>query len=250
MKCTPQDRVTAGMPAAPLLGIVTEQDREIVRRRASGETRKAISDSLGITISVIQRAEWRCERDRKARELLADCADSIEGLYQIGELIADARDALIRHRYRYEGPALERMSDVAALGRLCVSRLHGIGPKALASIDRVLSLLDIAWSLVDLMPKPKPAQQEPRDDDDGPMMRAVCRDLESLFNRLYRLEMRVAYLEGYMSERFKGREPMRDITPEPDSEDLEVAGNVVCLPGVTLASISLEDDDDPGPRAA
>jgi hypothetical protein len=54
---------------------------------------KAISDGLGIAISVIQRAEWRCERDRRARELLTDRADSIEGLWWIGELTCDARNA-------------------------------------------------------------------------------------------------------------------------------------------------------------
>jgi hypothetical protein len=43
-----------------------------------------------------------------------------------------------------KAPILEGLSEVAALGRACVSRLHGIGPKSLASIDHVLGLFGIA----------------------------------------------------------------------------------------------------------
>jgi hypothetical protein len=73
-----------------------------------------------------------------------------------------------------------------------------------------------------------------------------------------RLQAHVAYLEGYTLETLE-RARTRDITPkteseaEPVSSDLESDGNLVCLPGVTLASVkgsALSDGDDPGPAAA
>ena len=44
---------------------------------------------------------------------------------------------------------------------------------------------------------------------------------------------------------------MRDITPEPEQDDgeYETAGNLICLPGVKLASIR-QNGDDLGPSAA
>jgi len=73
-------RTALGKLSIVLPGIVTEQDREIVRRRAAGETRKAICQTLGVTVAMVQRAEWRCTNDARGRGLLVDCHDSIEGL--------------------------------------------------------------------------------------------------------------------------------------------------------------------------
>jgi hypothetical protein len=251
-------------PAVTLPGIVTEQDRAIVARREAGEPRKSISDSLGITLSVIQRAEWRCEREQKARKMLAECADSIKGLWWLRELSSDAYCALANHEYRYDGGELQRMSDVAALGRLYVSRMQGIGPKALVSIDRVLGLLGIAWSPVDRTPKPKAREVEYRNEAWRNIADRVARlerhagrsilgndpDRDSVDGVLARLSFLTGYMEGYASELFKGQKSMRDITPEADSgEDLEIAGNLICLPGVSLSSV-LHGGDDPGPSAA
>jgi len=57
-----------------------------------------------------------------------------------------------------------------------------------------------------------------------------------------RLEARVEALQREAAE----------LRPErgPAMEDLETFGNIVCLPGVTLASIRPDGGDDPGPSAA
>jgi hypothetical protein len=267
---TPKHKA-AGKPAVILPGIVTELDRAIVARREAGETRKAICEALGVNVSTIQRAEWRCRDDAMARAMLAECPDSIEGLNFMGELVGDAADAFRRHQYRYEGDKIERMSEVAALGRHYVSRMNGIGPKSLASIDRALDLLGIAWSPVDRTPQPKSqvqqqeAEQRPAMSDGSAWSSIVRRvgEIEQImgtgvfetgvFERgvfesdarrdsidyvSMRLSFLTGYLDGYVNERRRVHKPMRDITPEPDSsEDLETTGNLVCLPGVRLVDV-------------
>jgi hypothetical protein len=263
---TPKHKA-AGKPAVILPGIVTELDRAIVARREAGETRKAICEALGVNVSTIQRAEWRCRDDAMARAMLAECPDSIEGLNFMGELVGDAADAFRRHQYRYEGDKIERMSEVAALGRHYVSRMNGIGPKSLASIDRALDLLGIAWSPVDRTPQPKSqaqqqeAEQRPAMLDGSAWSRIVRRvgEIERAVGRAVlendphrndidlvasRLAFLTGYIEGYFEKR-QAHKPMRDITPEPDSsEDLETAGNLVCLPGVKLIDV-LHDGGQP-----
>jgi hypothetical protein len=223
----------AGKPAVTLPGIVTEQDRAIVARRQAGETRKAICEALGVNVSTVQRAEWRWRDDAEGRKLLADCADSIAGLSWIGELHGHAYDSLHYHHNHYECPALERLSDVAALGRPYVSRVPGIGPKSLASIDRALGLFGIAWSPFDRTPQPKPREVEQPQPDEGNsrvwmLLGRLEAEIEDLRQRLARLERR------YVSSLPGGDETD---TAADSSEDLETAGNLVCMPGVRLVDV-------------
>jgi hypothetical protein len=64
---------------------------------------------------------------------------------------------------------------------------------------------------------------------------------------------RLAFLTGYLEERAERGHTsnMRDVTPEAEQDDgeYETAGNLICLPGVKLASIR-QNGDDPGPSAA
>ena len=106
------------------------------------------------------RAEHRAYREQRAQEFFAEHPDSIRGLEWLG-VLNEGGGPLRCHKYHYEGGDLERLSDVAALGRHYVSCLKGIGPKSLASIERALGLLGIAWSPIDRTPQPKQQQQEP-----------------------------------------------------------------------------------------
>jgi hypothetical protein len=225
----------------------------------------AICEALGVTVGEVQRAEYRCKNDNHGRALLANRPDSIEGLSWIGELDGNAADRLHYHHYHHECQALEGLSEAAALGRAYVSRMDGIGPKSLASIDRALALFGIAWSPIDRTPTPKPlTQQRPAMSDStaaawsaivqrvGEIERAVgAAVLESDPHRdcVDRVAWRLAYLTGRIEVRFEKHpphKPMRDITPEPDSsEDLETAGNLVCLPGVKLADVLQHDGGQP-----
>jgi hypothetical protein len=267
MKRTPK-HAAAGKSAIILPGIVTEQDREIVRRRADGETRKAICDALGVTVGTVQRAEWRCRNDARGRGLLVDCQDSIEGLEWIGELDGNAAHALRYRHWHYEGAEITRLSEAAALGRHYVSHMTGIGPKSLASIDRVLGLLGIAWSPVERMPKAKSREAESgnnaaqRDqywnsilrrvaEMERTVGRAVLKDIagrDSMEGVVYRL----AFLSGYLESRLEREGKTIDVTPDPEQDDgeYETAGNLICLPGVKLASVLCNDGSDPGPSAA
>jgi len=60
--------------------------------------------------------------------------------------------------------------------------------------------------------------------------------------------LRLSFLTGYLEGRAK-HERTIDITPDPEGE-YETAGNLVCLPGVNLASVLHNDGSDPGPTAA
>lgn len=254
-----QDKA-AGKPAVILPGIVTEQDRAIVARRQAGETRKAICEALGVKVGRVYHAEYACQSDERGRAMLADCPDSIEGLSWIGALDGTAADALRRHHWRHEGPALERLSDVAALGRAYVSRMVGIGPKSLASIDRALGLLGIAWSPVDRTPKPKPREAERQVSAGNSAWFDIVRrvgEIEQIMgtgvfegdphrDSIEHVSMRLSFLTGYLDgyvERRRPHKPMRDVTPEADSgeDDLETAGNLVCLPGVKLVDVLPND---------
>ena len=150
----------AGKPAVTLPGIVTEQDRAIAARREAGATRKAICEAFGVTLGSIYHAEYVCRCDAGGRKLLAERADSIEGLAGIGELDGNAADRLRFHHYHHEGPELEGLSEVAALGRAYVSRIKGVSAREFAGIDR--SCPRLCWAsygaLSSRTPKPKPRQ--------------------------------------------------------------------------------------------
>jgi hypothetical protein len=249
----------AGQPAVTLPGIVTEQDRAIVTRREAGETRKAICEALGVNVSTVQRAEWRFRRDAEGRADLAKCPDSIRGLEILGELDSKAALALGWHHHNHEGGRLESMSEVAALGRAYVSRMKGIGPASLASIDHVLGVFGIAWSPVERTPQPK--RPEPEQDRE----QSRNEHWESIVARVARLERvtgkafledstdrdtvdgvlcRLSFLTGYLEESaaarartFDGEYRRADDQADTSGEDLETAGNLVCLPGVKLADV-------------
>jgi hypothetical protein len=259
-----RNETAAAKPAVTLPGNVTEQDRAIVARREAGETRKAICEALGVGVSRVYHAEYVCRRDADGRAMLAKCPDSIRGLETIGELDSKAAHAFAWHCHNHDGPSPERMSDVAALGRAYVSRMNGIGPKSLASIDRVLGLLGIAWSPIDRTPKPLPpvqqqeAERRPAMSDGsawsdivrrvGEIERAVgtaVLENDPQRNSIDCVALRLSFLTGYIEGHFERRahKPMRDITPEADSgEDLEIAGNLICLPGVKLVDVLPQHD--------
>jgi hypothetical protein len=248
----------AGKPAVTLPGIMTEQDRAIAARREAGETRKAICDALGVTVGVVQTAEWRSRNDARVRKMLAERPDSIEGLSILGTLDRKAADQLRFHHYRHEGPILEGLSEVAALGRLYVSRIHGIGPKSLASIDHVLGLFGIAWSPVNRLPLPRRPRPEPEQsssttwDDIAERVARIERvighfvlekdpDRDTAVGILCRL----SFLTGYLEETAKSKARGQTIDGEcqrDNSEDLETAGNLVCLPGVKLIDVLPQHD--------
>jgi hypothetical protein len=254
-----QDTAT-GKPAVILPGIMTEQDRAIVSRREAGETIQAIATSLGIPAARVMRAKHRAYREQRAQELFAKHPDSIDGLDWLG-VLREAAGPLRCHKYRYEGGDLERLSDVAALGRHYVSCLKGIGPKSLASIDRALELFGMVWSPIDRTPQPMaPAQQqeaERRPVSDwaawcdivrrvGEIERAVGSAVfmdDPHRNSIDCIALRLSFLTGYIRGHFERRsDPMRDITPEAgSSEDLETAGNLVCLRGVKLSDVLPSD---------
>jgi hypothetical protein len=251
----------AGKPAVTLPGIMTEQDRAIVARREAGETQKAIAASLGIPTSRVQRAEARGHREAEGRALLAECADNIEGLGKVGALSSAARWLIGGHHYYYDNPELARMSDAAKLGRQYWARTFGATAKLMAEVDCALALLGIAWSPVDRTPKPKsPAQPQEAEQpamSDGSAWSSIVRRVAEIElavgsavmesdphrDSIDRVAYRLAFLTGYLEEHFKkfgARRPMRDITPDDQddsSEDLETAGNLVCLPGVKLADV-------------
>jgi hypothetical protein len=64
---------------------------------------------------------------------------------------------------------------------------------------------------------------------------------------------RLSYLSGYIESwsKYRRNGAMRDITPGPEQDDgaYETAGNLICLPGVKLASIRPDGGEDPGPRS-
>lgn len=253
----------AGKYAVSLPSIVTAQDREIVRRRDAGETRRAICEAFGVTVGKIYHAEYVCRCDAEGRKALGECPDSIAGLCLIGVLDGTAADALRKHHWHYEGRVPDTMSEVAALGRLYVSRMKGIGPKGLASIDHVLGLLGIAWSPIQRTPQPKRPEPEPREKRDhwGSILRRVA-ELEQITGKgalkesegrdsMEGVVYRLAFLNGYLEaklkfERMRAGDGMRDITPEPERDDggCETAGNLICLPGVKLADV-LTDGGQP-----
>jgi hypothetical protein len=265
-KRTPkQQNTAAGKPAVILPSIVTEQDRAIIARREAGETIQAIATSLAIPLSQVLRAEHRAYREQQAQEFFAKHPDSIRGLEWLG-VLDEGAGPLRCHRYHYEGGDLERLSDVAALGRHYVSCLKGIGPKSLASIDRALGLFGIVWSPIDRTPKPLPpaprqeAERQPARSESSAWSRIVRRvgEIEQIMGTGFfegdphrdsigcvagRLAFLTGYIEGYVEKR-RPQKPMRDITPEADSEDLETAGNLICLPGVKLVDV-LNNEDRP-----
>jgi hypothetical protein len=255
----------AGKPAVILPSIVTEQDRAIVARREAGESRRAIAASLGITVCHVQRSEHRIRRDAEGRSLLAKCPDDIEGLGDIGILSISAAWLMRGHHYHYDSPAITRLSDAAALGRQYWARTGGATDRRMEEIDRILGLLGIAWSPIERTPKPKPREvEQPQEAEqpamlDGAAWSSIVRrvgEIEQAVgtavlendpyrNDIDRVSMRLSFLTGYLEGYFEKRQahkPMRDIAPEADSgEDLETAGNLVCLPGVKLIDVLPSD---------
>jgi hypothetical protein len=131
---------------------------------------------------------------------------------------------------------------VAALGRLHWSSnaRAGVGPKTLGAIDGLLEQASIEWASDDCAPKAK--EREPIATE--PAMPRSDADIFMLIGRL-RAEVEM--------QRREIAELRGDNAPRQSSEgreDLETAGNLICLPGVTLASIRPDDGNDPGPRAA
>jgi hypothetical protein len=238
-KRTPkQQNTAAGKPAVILPSVVTEQDRAIVARREAGETRKAICEALGITVSAVQRAEYHAFREQQAQELLAKHPDSIVGLDWLG-VLNDAAGPLRCHKYHYEGGELERLSDVAALGRHYVSCLKGIGPKSLASIDRALALLGIAWSPIERTPQPTPPRvEQPQPDESDARVWLLIGRLEA---EIEDLRQRVARLERLYVSSLPGGDETDDA--DDSREDLESVGNIVCMPGVRLADVLPQNGD-------
>jgi len=190
--------------------------------------------------------------------------------------------ALAEVTYHVDVPEMERLSEVAAQGRECVARFKGIGPRAMTELDALLTRFGLTWN-----PRPRPfamrtkenqhpllkswdadrersKQEEKRSQYWSDIVRRVAEIersvgtaiLENIQGRdsMEGVSCRLAFLTGYLESRaeFTRKTAMRDITPQAEQDDgeNETAGNLICLPGVTLASIQPHGGDDPGPRAA
>jgi hypothetical protein len=233
---------TAGFPAARTnyLRPVSEQDREIVRRINRGDDRHDISHELHISLAVIKGAEERVERECEAEALLAADPESLEGLYLSGVFPSRAYYAARWHSRDWEGPEIKRLSDVAACGRshwLCTRDISTLGQKSLEQIDWLLKRAGIEWASDDCAPKRKERE---------PVVSPPSRPHAELLTLIGRLKVEVEMQREQIAA-LRG-----DIAPRHSAgrDGLETAGNVVCLPGVTLASIQLDGGDDPGPSAA
>jgi hypothetical protein len=219
---------TAGKPAASnhYLRPASEQDREIVRRIDHGDDRHDISHELRISLASIKGAEERVERETRARELLAGDPQSLEGLYLSGQLPGRVQSAFRFHHSTYLAEPIERLSDIAALGRRFVSRLPDMGAHGMATLDSLLARAGLEWSPVEREPKRR--APDPVASDSGvPTTRA------EIFMMLGRLQAEIE-MQREQIARLRGDDAPRQ---NERREDLETAGNLVCLPGVKLADV-------------
>ena len=94
---------------------LTDQDRAIIAKRDAGATRKAVQEHFGVTVSTVQRVEWRARADARRRELLADDPQSLQGLKLIGDLDWSAADTIRLHHYHYDASELEASGNLVCL---------------------------------------------------------------------------------------------------------------------------------------
>jgi len=66
------------------------------------------------------------------------------------------------------------------------------------------------------------------------------------------ISLRLSFLTGYLESRAERECGIIDIAPDSEQAESEydTAGNLICLPGVKLASVLCDDGNDPGPTAA
>jgi hypothetical protein len=220
----------------------------------------------------------------KGEAILAADPENLDGLRLIGALSQRVYSAIAEATYKIDVPDLERLSDVAAQGRECVARFPGVGPGAMTELDTLLVRFGLTWN-----PRPRPfgyrtdknkhpllklwdkdrelrEQQETRSQFWSAIVRSVGKMERDIGSALLKdhpnrdsvegVSCRLSYLSGYIESwaEYRRRGAMHDITPEPDAPDdgeYETAGNLICLPGVSLTSVLWTDDtDDPGPSAA
>jgi hypothetical protein len=162
-RCGHEETKTGGgrKPRRYPASLMTEQDRAIVALRTAGETHKAICEELGVTVGVVQTAEWRSRNDARVRKMLAERPDSIEGLSILGTLDCKAADQLRFHHCRHEGPntgGTERSRRTRP--RLCLAPSRHRAK--VAGIDRSCpGAVRHCLSPIERTPQPKlPAQQQ------------------------------------------------------------------------------------------
>ena len=142
------------------------------------------------------------------------------------------------HHYHFDGPAFERLSEVAAVGRSYVMGIPGIGSKRIAELDSVLERFGMAWNPnAHPLKRRPPRRSEPAPSSYDSRVRAV---IDSLRQRLASLEARLLGQEQSSED---------EAEAERVASDLERDGNLICFPGVTLARVR-DRGDDPGPTAA
>jgi hypothetical protein len=221
----------AGNPAASprYLRPISEQDREIVRRIDRGDDRLDIGHELRIGLATIKGSEKRVKREAKARELLAADPQSIDGLYLSGQMPGHAMSYFRFHTSYWETPEIRRLSDVAALGRLHWSSnaRAGVGPKTLGAIDGLLEQAGIEWANDGCAPKRK--EREPI-----ATVPALPRSDADIFVLIDRLRAEVEMQRREIAK-LRGGDAHRQTSE--GREDLETAGNIVCMPGVRLADV-------------
>lgn len=258
---------------------LTDQDRAILAKHATGATFREIAAELSVTTEHARRVvEYRGACHAKGQKLLAIDPENLEGLRLTGVLNDRTYHALAEVTYHVDVPDMERLSEVAAQGRECVARFKGIGPRAMAELDALLTRFGLTWN-----PRPRPfamrtkesqhpllkswdadRERSKQDEQRSQYWSAIVRQVEKIERDIgtgvlkdhpnrdcmecvgYRLSFLAGYIESWSEYRRTGA--MRDITPESDDQDdgrYETAGNLICLPGVKLADVRPNDGDRP-----
>jgi hypothetical protein len=180
----------------------------------------------------------------KGQAMLSKDPESVEGLRTTAAMSEWAYSAIANAPYKIDGPDMERLSDVAAQGRECVSRFPGIGPGVMAELDTILARFGIAWN-----PRPRPFAYR-TDENRHPLLKLWDKDREwserqdsnaqfwsDIVRRVGQIERavgtavlrdtpgrdsmqgiayRLSFLTGYLEARADLDRKTIDITPEPE----------------------------------
>jgi hypothetical protein len=103
-------------------------------------------------------------------------------------------------------------------------------PQPASCLTAIQQVVSLAWNPVDRTPQPKPpkVEQPQPDERDAHIWRLIGRleaEIEDLRQQVARLNWRyVSSLPG-------------DDEADDSRQDLETAGNIVCMPGIRLADV-------------
>jgi hypothetical protein len=259
----------------------SERDGSILAQHAAGASFKEIAAAMGVSSGTVRRiVEHVGPMQAKGRAMLTADPENLEGLRLTGGVSHRVYNAIAEATYKVNVPDMERLSDIAAQGRECVARFPKIGPGVMAELDMVMARFGIAWN-----PRPRPfayrtdknrhplmklwdeqreqsKREDQRDQHWNSILRRVAEMERTLGTSVLKdsagrdsaegVVYRLAFLNGYLESQLEREGKTIDVTPDPEQDDgeYETAGNLVCLPGVKLASVLCNDGSDPGPTAA